>query len=101
MNDCGYYKDGKCYKYTTIHNGKTFGDVYDCEMPVFDCEFCELEKKQQEICKYDFDNGSCGNRYISITEENIAALRNGKILAFTDDEYCTFVILKEGGAEND
>lgn len=37
-----------------------------------------------------------GVRYLEITEEDITALRNGKLLYADDDEYVTLIRLKKG-----
>ncbi len=37
-----------------------------------------------------------GVRYLVITEEDITALRNGKLLYTDDDEYVTLICLKKG-----
>ena len=56
----------------------------------FDRSFGIIEPEQIEIVKSEY-----GNRYVSITPEDILALITGKVLFVEDGEYTTFVKLTE------
>ena len=58
--------------------------------PEFDRSFGIIEPEQMEIVKSE-----CGNRYVSITLEDILALITGKVLFVDDGEYTTLVKLTE------
>lgn len=60
---------------------------FDEEMGV--CELNEVREIQS----------AWGNSYLHITEEEIKALREGKVLHHDDGEYGTFIVLWKGGAE--
>jgi len=50
-----------------------------------------LEATYEQAEKFGFRYGS---DFIVLTQEHIQALLNGKMLAFSDNEYSTFLILK-------
>ena len=57
-----------------------FGEVCEDSFSIID---------KQDMC--DAAESTYGNSYIRITEEDIQALRDGKVLFFEDGEYGTFV----------
>lgn len=58
--------------------------------PEFDRSFGIIEPEQMEIVESEY-----GNRYVSITPEDILALITGKVLFVEDGEYTTFVKLTD------
>lgn len=58
--------------------------------PEFDRSFGIIDPEQMEIVKSEY-----GNRYVSITPEDILALITGKVLFVEDGEYTTFVKLTD------
>ena len=84
MSNCRFYEDGKCIK------GQS-----QCE-----CKPWCPEDFFEGFGTFDTFEDACaassifGNSAVYITEEDIADLRNGKILMHDDGEYCTLVILK-------
>lgn len=58
--------------------------------PEFDRSFGIIEPEQMEIVKSEY-----GNRYVSITPEDILALITDKVLFIEDGEYTTFVKLTD------
>lgn len=49
----------------------------------------------------DNDFSPFGNSYVEITEEDIAALRKGKVLKHCDGEYCHFLVMNTKNGENE
>lgn len=58
--------------------------------PEFDRSFGIIDPEQMEIVKSEY-----GNRYVSITPEDILALITGKVLFVEDGEYTIFVKLTD------
>ena len=58
--------------------------------PEFDRSFGIIDPEQMEIVKSEY-----GNRYVSITPEDILSLITGKVLFVEDGEYTTFVKLTD------
>ena len=56
----------------------------------FDRSFGIIEPERMEIVRSEY-----GNRYVSITAEDILALITGKVLFVEDGEYTTFVKLTD------
>lgn len=83
-NECKFLKDGKC----TIG-----GNKYDCEPSSI--EWFKDKMKVVEIEDVCRTGSIFGNYYIGITEEQLDALKHGKIL-YHFDEYGTFIGLVKG-----
>ena len=83
MEGCDFYTDGHCTMFRK--NGK-------CKPS--DSSWCDedmLTIESNQICRH----GSVfGNNYFYITEEQIEALREGKVLYYPG-EYGTFIALKK------
>lgn len=87
--ECDFFCDGKCEK----HN--KHGICSQLEIGDFKDGFYVIDIS--EVCR---EASIYGNRFISITEEDIKELINGKVLAFVD-EYGMFVAMDKWGREED
>ena len=90
MENCDFYDNGRCKKSSTRRK---------CENCVsnetwFSSEFqkCNID----EVCRY---SSIFGNRYYTITDEDIDDMRQGKVLTSVD-EYGTFIRLKKEWNDN-
>lgn len=86
VEDCEFYKDGGCVKFRNRRKCKP------ATMEWFDEEFAVIE--MSAVCR---NSSIFGNSYFVITDEEIEALKNGKVL-FMLDEYGT-VIAYRGSEE--
>lgn len=89
VEDCEFYRDGGCVK---------FGDrrIPKCKpatMEWFDEKFEVIE--MSAVCR---NSSIFGNSYFVITDEEIEALKTGKVL-FKLDEYGTVIAYKGSGKE--
>lgn len=87
MNNCDLLINNRCTKYRK--NGK-------CQPSSL--EWCDEEMKvieADQMCRYA---SIFGNNYFYITEEQIEALKSGKVL-YDGGEYGTFICLKGGKDE--
>ena len=83
MEKCDLFKDKHCTKYRK--NGK-------CRPS--DLEWCDEELKvieADQMCRY---SSIFGNSYFYITEEQLDALKEGKVL-YECGEYGTFIALRK------
>lgn len=88
-NECTLYKDGHCTKWR--ENGK--------------CRPSSVDWLDERLCVCDIGamcakSSAFGNDYFYITDEDIAALKAGKVL-YRRSEYAIFIGYKPGGACND
>lgn len=83
--NCDLFKDGHCTKYRK--NGVCIpSEVTWCDEPMMVIE-------ANQICR---QSSIFGNYLLCITEEQIEALRNGKVLRNKDaEEYNVFIALKK------
>lgn len=87
--ECSCYENGKCFKYR---------EAQKCNPTTIDRFVVRLEPcEMNEVC----ENGSLwGNFYFFITDEDIEALKAGKVL-YMVDEYGTFIAYAPKEAPND
>lgn len=86
--ECVFWNNEECEKYSGFGKRtecKKF-DIRDFDRGLYDIDMIE-------VCK---ESSIYGNRYFSITEENIEALRAGKVLC-SIDEYGMFIALRQRG----
>ena len=80
--ECDQFVNGKCKKYGKPERCE------QCDIREFDEEFTVID--MSEVCR---KSSMCGNYYFLITEKDIEALRQGKVLCSVD-EYGIFIALE-------
>lgn len=85
--ECDLFHDGECKKYFKPEK------CVQCDIREFSEEFSVID--MSEVCR---KCSLCGNFLFSITEEDIKAMRDGKVLSFVG-EYGIFIAMDKGDME--
>ena len=85
--ECDFFHDDECEKYRK-HGNCNQRDIGDFKERFY-------VTNMSEVCR---ETSNYGNRFFTITEEDIKELRNGNVLAFVD-EYGIFIAMDKGDME--